>query len=420
MTDSPDRAATAPAFDVPRFDVLIVGGGLVGSSLACALEDSGLTVGLAEATAGQAQAAPSFDERNLALARASRNALTALGVWAHLASPPSAIERIHVSSRGDFGAVRLDAAAQGIDSFGSVVVARELGAALEARLAQLRSLRRFRPARLIAIETTDDRVVASLQTPDGELRIAARVIVGADGTESQVRSLLGIGAKREDYRQTLFVATVQTERPLQQIAYERFTDSGPVAMLPLGANRAGSICTVSSDAAAEIAGYDDDAYRDFLQQRFGWRLGRLQRVGKRSSYPLHQVCAETLVAPRAVLIGNAAQTLHPIGAQGFNLGLRDALTLAEELTAALREGRDPGDADVLARHAQRRQADRNETLEFSDGLVRVFANRSRTLRALRSLGFLALESVPGLAQGLASGAMGFRGDVPALARGGAA
>lgn len=405
---------------LPDYDVLIVGGGLVGSSLACALEGSGLRVAMAEASAGQAQAAPSFDERNLALARASRSALSALGVWRLIASTPSPIERIHVSSRGDFGTVRLVAAEQGLDCFGAVVVARELGAALEARLAQLASLTRLRPARLDAIRYAGAGVVATLCEGEAMREVSARVIVGADGTQSQVRALLGIGALREDYAQTLFVATVQAERPSAQTAFERFTECGPVAMLPLGGDRYGSICTVTATDAAGVAAMDDAAYRAFLQERFGWRVGRLLRVGQRSSYALQRVCADALVAPRAVLVGNAAQTLHPIGAQGFNLGLRDALTLAEELAAAQRDGRDPGDADVLARHARRRQADRAATLEFSDGLVKLFANRNGALRALRSLGLLAVERVPGLAESLAAGAMGYRGDVPALARGDAA
>jgi 2-octaprenyl-6-methoxyphenol hydroxylase len=398
-----------------RCDVLIVGGGLVGASLACALHGSGMRTVLAEATAGASAPAPSFDDRNLALARASRNALGALGVWKHLreASP---IERIHVSSRGDFGAVRLIAAERGLDSFGSVVVARELGAALEARLQQLDDLVRLRPARVAGLVSCADHVEARIDADGAAMQVHARLLVVADGTESGLRRELGIEVARHDYGQTLFVATVQPERAHAQTAFERFTDSGPVALLPLTQDRCGSICTVPSANADAIAAYDDDAYRDFLQQRFGWRLGRLLRVGKRSAYALQRVVAESLTAPRAVLVGNAAQTLHPIGAQGFNLGLRDALTLAEELAAARREGGDPGDPRVLARHVQRRREDRDATLAFSDGLVRLFSHRLAPVRALRSLGLVALERVPALGDALVAGAMGFRGDVPVLAR----
>lgn len=397
-------------------DVLIVGAGLVGASLACALHGSGLRVALAEATAGAAAPPPSFDERNLALARASRNALRALGVWSHLATAPGSIRRIHVSSRGDFGALRLDAAERGLDEFGAVVIARDLGAALEARLAALDGLERLRPVRVADVDVQADRVVVEIERGGERRSLSTRLLVAADGTESGLRSALGIGAERHDYGQTLFVASVQPGRAHAQTAYERFTDTGPVALLPRADGSCGAICTVATERAAEIAALDDDAYRDLLQDRFGWRLGRLGRIGRRSAYPLQRVVAQALAAPRAVLIGNAAQTVHPIGAQGFNLGLRDALTLAEELVVAHATGRDPGDADVLACYAQRRRVDRDATLSLSDGLVRIFANRLAPVRALRSLGLAALERVPGLADGLVAGAMGFRGDVPALCR----
>lgn len=397
-------------------DVLIVGGGLVGASLACALEVTGVRTVLAEAAPPVAPLPPSFDERNLALAAASVNALDALGVLRHLLSAPAPIERIHVSSRGDFGAVRMDARERGIDAFGQVVIARELGIALDARLGELRHVERLRPARVLSIETREDAVLAQVSDGSGQTRtLRTRLLVAADGTDSTLRSALGIGADSHDYAQTLFVSVIQAERDAARTAYERFTPDGPVAMLPLGGTRLGSVLTVARHDADAVAALDDAAYLDLVQQRFGWRLGRLQRVGRRHAYPLRRVCAERLVAPRAVLVGNAAQTLHPIGAQGFNLGLRDALTLAEVIVDNIAAHDDPGAAEGLERHATRRAADREQTMAFSDGLARLFSNTFARLRALRSLGLLALERVPGLDAGLVAGAMGFRGDVPALA-----
>jgi 2-octaprenyl-6-methoxyphenol hydroxylase len=397
-------------------DILIVGGGLVGASLACALHGSGLRVALVEASAGgQSAHPPSFDERNLALARASCNALTALGVWRHLASPPSPIERIHVSSRGDFGALRLVAAERGLDTFGAVVIARELGAALEARLDQLHDLGRWRATRVTDLQTHPDRIVARLERDGVSQIVATRLLVAADGTESGLRAQLGIAVERHDYEQTLFVATVQPERAHAQTAYERFTKTGPVALLPRAEGLCGSICTVARADAAQVRAFTDAQYRELLQRRFGWRLGRFGRVGRRSDYALQRVVAERLIAPRAVLVGNAAQTIHPIGAQGFKLGLRDALILAEAAIAAQRVHADPGAVAVLEGYAQRRRADREATLAFSDGLVRLFANRFAPLRMMRSLGMLALQAVPGLNDGLVAGAMGFRGETPALA-----
>jgi len=196
-------------------------------------------------------------------------------------------------------------------------------------------------------------------------------------------------------------------------AYERFSAQGPVALLPMSGGYYGALCGVASDDVLRVAALNDADYADYFQQRFGWRAGRVRRVGLRSHYPLIRVIAERLTAPRFVVMGNAAQTIHPIGAQGFNLGLRDALTLAECLANAA----DPGDAQTLVDYAQARAEDRTQTLAFSDGLARLTANESFPLRALRSLGLGMLGGLPGLRAPLVSGAMGFRGRVPNLARG---
>lgn len=403
------------------FDIVVVGGGLVGASLCCALEGSGLAVAQVEAVPRAAGVAPpSFDERNLALALASVNALKGLGVWRQLATAPAPIRQVHVSSRGDFGAVRLDAGRYHLEAFGAVLPARELGAALEARVAELSDTTVLRPARVEEVVVEDDAVALALSSGDGPRQLRTRLLVAADGTRSQLRGQLGIGVEERAYDQVLFVASAALERPHDNIAYERFTPEGPVALLPLSGERAGTVCTVPAAAAEAVAALDDDGYRDLLQSRFGWRLGRFGRIGRRSAYPLALVRAERLVAPRSVLVGNAAQTLHPIGAQGFNLGLRDALVLAEELaTARSKHGQaaDPGDPALLARHAARRAADRERTIAFSDGLVHAFRSSALPVRMLRSLAMVSLDRLPGLASGLVAGAMGYRGDVPRLAAG---
>lgn len=393
----------------PEFDILILGGGLVGSSLACALDGRGYRVGLIE-TSLPSISPPGFDERKLALAAASVNALTALGVLpgAALLSP---VRRIHVSRAGDFGAVRLEASDSGRASFGSVLPARELGMALEHRLRELVDLQILRPQTVTAVHAGPDCVTVQLRGELGERSVASRLLVAADGTRSFARDALGISVSVHDYQQTLLVCSIGTDRAADGSAYERFTEHGPVALLPMGRDF-GAICAVPAADADRILAMADADYASYFQQRFGWRAGRIYRVGQRSAYPVSRVLAERLVAPRAVLVGNAAQTIHPIGAQGFNLGLRDALTLAELLVGA-----DPGAEQLLMHYAAARAEDRERTLAFSDGLARLTANNSLPVQVLRSFGLLALAHVPGLSAPLVAGAMGFRGRVPKLARG---
>ena len=393
------------------FDILILGGGLVGCSLACALEGKGLRVGLLEATL-PTPAAASFDERRLALAAASLNALGALGVLRELPTPPAPIRRIHVSRSGDFGSVRMDAADSGREAFGGVVSARELGIALERRVAALADTRILRPCTVTAIGLQGDRRLVEAEQGGEALRLRTRLLVGADGTRSFLRTTLGIGAHGHDYGQTLFVCALATDRAADGTAFERFSDDGPVALLPMGRDY-GAICAVPAADAARVAALDDAAYAGYFQQRFGWRAGRVQRVGRRSAHAIASLVAERSTGERALLVGNAAQTIHPVGAQGFNLGLRDALALAELVDGTA----DPGSQALLEAHVAARREDRERTLAFSDGLARLTASRGLPARALRSLGLFALGNAPGLSAPLAAGAMGFRGQVPALARG---
>jgi len=403
----------APPSPHARHDIVIVGGGLVGASLAIALERTGLDVALVEATAGDLP--PVFDERNLSFAEATVNALAALGVLPKLVAPGAPIRRIHVSRRGDFGRVWLDAADYGREAFGQVVVARDFGLALEARLRELPRLTRYRPARFVGVDHGDDALHVRVAAEAGERTVAARLLVGADGTRSQVRAALGIDADEHDYAQSLLVARLASARDPDGTAYERFGDHGPIALLPRADRHFGAVMGVAADEADSFAALDDAAFLEQFQQRFGWRAGRFIRVGPRSRYPAISLRARSVLATRAVLVGNAAQTLHPIGAQGFNLGLRDALTLAELVA---RQPVDPGADGLLAAYTTMRREDRERTLVFSDGLARITSNPAGLLRPLRSAALLALDAAPSLQSALAGGAMGYRGEVPALCRAG--
>ncbi len=403
-------------------DVAIVGGGLVGASLAIALDRIGVRAALIEAT--PAGALPEvFDQRNLSFAEATVNALCALGVMERLRSPAGPIRRIHVSRSGDFGRVLMRAQDHGREAFGQVVVARDFGEALEARLGQCQRLVRYRPARFAGFDAPQTapaptpggpapRVLA-IEDAHGRRAIAAKLVVAADGTRSSVRAALGIDARERDYGQTLFVARVRAERAPDGTAYERFGPHGPTALLPRGDRHFGVIHAVAHAEADAVAALDEAGFLQRLQRAFGWRVGRFLACGPRSAYPIVGSVAAQTVAPRAVLVGNAAQTLHPIGAQGFNLGLRDALTLAEMIE---REGIDAVGGDLLARYARRREQDRARTLAFSDGLARWTASDAPLASGLRALGLFAVDRSPALQAALVGGAMGYRGDVPALCR----
>lgn len=358
-----------------------------------------------------------FDQRNLSFAAATVNALTALGVMQKLAMAPGPIRRIHVSRAGDFGRVQLEAADYDRPWFGQVVGARDFGQALEGRLQELPRLRRYRPMRFLGLgEVVDGYRQVRVADEAGERVLLARLVVGADGTTSGVRGALGIEVDRHDFQQTLFVARVRSQRAPDGTAWERFTDTGPTALLPRGDRHFGTVHGVARDQADAVMALDDAAWLQRLQNAIGWRAGRLLESGPRSAYPLIQVLARALAGERTVLLGNAAQTIHPLGAQGFNLGLRDALTLAELLEDA---HEDAGSDALLQAYVARREEDRRQMVAFSGGLARLTSNPAPLMRPLRSLGLVAAQraSVQSM---LVGGAMGFRGEVPRLCRGEAA
>jgi 2-octaprenyl-6-methoxyphenol hydroxylase len=398
------------------YDVAIVGGGMVGASLALGLAGTGREVLLIEGIAPGSASQPSFDERTTALGNASRRIFDALGVWHALSREASPIRTIHVSDAGRFGFARLNAAEQGIDAFGYVVPNRVIGAGLWLKLGSAPGVTLRMPARTHSVKITEDHVELSISGGKSEAveEIRARLVVAADGAHSSVRTAAGIGAGVEDYNQVAIVTTVTVDRPHAGTAFERFTPSGPLAVLPLHDGSMSVIWTVAPERAVEILALSDGAFLDALQSRFGWRAGRFLHVGRRASYPLQLTRANSPIARRAVLIGNAAQALHPVAGQGFNLGLRDAAMLAELVASA---SGDPGAPGLLERFAGWRAADRGGVIRFTDGLVRLFGDARPGVGLARDFGLLLFDLTPPAKSALARVSAGFAGPTPRLARG---
>lgn len=418
-----------------KVDIAIVGGGMVGASLALALRGLGVDVVVVEGVAPGSGAQPSFDDRTTALGNASRRIFESLGIWGDIAPQAAGIRTIHVSDAGRFGFARLRAEEQGIDAFGYVVANRVIGTALWGRLSALSSegiLVRV-PATAEDIEVSGDGAAFTLvggpsvraggggigdpAVGDGLVRerVEARLLVAADGAHSAVRAAAAIEADVEDYDQVAIVANVGADRPHDGTAYERFTAAGPLAVLPLYDGSYGVIWSCRPADAAGVLSLDDGSYLRELQARFGWRAGRFVRVGRRASYPLKLTRAVETTATRTVLIGNAAQALHPVAGQGFNLGLRDAAMLAEVIANA--DGGDAGAPELLRRFAEWRAADRGGVVRFTDGLVKLFGSSRPGAGILRNLGLLMFDLAPPAKSALARVSAGFGGPTPRLARG---
>ena len=409
---------TAPA--ASHCDVAIVGGGMVGASLALALAGSRLKVIVIEALAAGSAGQPSFDDRSTALGNGARQILQTLGLWNEIAPQVASIREIHISDAGHFGFARLDAAEHGLAALGYTVPNRQLGAALWRALERSPGIELVSPAHVVALQLGSEWAqltiagISGVSGVSGETReLQARLVVAADGAHSLVKQAAGIESSERDYQQVALVANLATDRSARGIAFERFTATGPLALLPLADGSYTVVWTLAPDVAQSMLAAGEDEFRRTLQHSFGWRAGQILRVGKRASYPLSLVSAQRLRAERVALIGNAAQSLHPVAAQGFNLGLRDAAMLAELVAAA----DDPGAEELLARFARQRAADRRGMITFTDQLVTLFSNRRGAAVAARDLGLLLFDLSRTAKGALSRLSWGFGGTLPRLSRG---
>jgi len=377
-----------------RVDIAIVGGGLVGGTLAVALARAGLEVALIERLAPSAQIDATFDGRASAIALAPQQMLASIGVWPLLADHATPILDIRVADGSSRLFLHYDSEEVGTPALGYMLENRHIRAGLFQAIKATPAIRLIAPAEVVDIETGTGRARAHLANGD---IVTASLIVGADGRTSGIRAKAGIGVDEWNYKQTGIVCTVHHERPHHNVAHEHFLPAGPFAILPLAGNRSSLVWTERADLAPGIVvlAQDKSAPDQFMREleaRFGDFLGTLTCEGPVWTYPLSMHLAHRAVSPRIALVGDAAHGLHPIAGQGFNLGLRDVAALAEVVTDAARLGLDIGDAAMLQRYADWRRLDTLVMLGVTDSLNRLFSNNIGPVRALRDLGLAAVNA----------------------------
>lgn len=398
--------------------LLIVGGGMVGLTLALMLAQQGLRVRLLEAVRypdapsdGQPTPYPaSFDARNTALSRRTVQIFSDLGLWPLLQQYATPILQVQISERGGFGKAQLNAAEEKVESFGQVIENAWLGRVLLAQVRNEPLIELIDGVSVTALSQEPQLVRVTAQREATTLHLQCPVLIAADGRDSFCRRALGVAATVHDYAQVALVTTVQTSAPHHQVAFERFTPEGPLALLPLPTDHRRSVVwTVPAGTEQQWLGEANDAhFLNALQQAFGGRAGQFVKTGARSCYALSQVLAERQAIGRVVLMGNAAHTLHPVAGQGFNLCIRDAQVLTRMLQQQQQQAADLGDAQMLKQYEASRLTDQKRVIRFCDSVVRGFSNHHPLLKLARNTGLLAFDVVPFAKQLVATYAMGLK------------
>ncbi|ENU91071.1 2-polyprenyl-6-methoxyphenol 4-hydroxylase [Acinetobacter vivianii] len=398
--------------------VIIVGGGMVGLSLALMLAKANIAVKLLEAVKypnyDDENVAPyhsSFDARNTALSRRSVQIYQKLGLWDALQQHATPILQVHITEQGSFGKARLVAEQEKVESFGQVIENAWLGRVLLTQVRQQPLIELIDGVQVTSLTQNEDEVhIEAMRNGEYIHSLKSKLVIAADGRDSFCRQAIGIGVDEHDYDQVAIVTTVQTSKPHQHVGFERFSALGPLALLPLpGEYRRSVVWPVKKGTEAEWLGEENDQhFLDALQETYGDRAGKFEKTGKRFSYPLAQVLAHKQAVGRVVLMGNAAHTIHPVAGQGFNLCLRDADVLVRFLMEQLAKSDDIGAPENLLAYEQSRLKDQQRVIKFCDSVVRGFSNQNPILKLLRNTGLIAFDVIPGVKPLVANYAMGLK------------
>ncbi|MDV2438964.1 2-octaprenyl-6-methoxyphenyl hydroxylase [Acinetobacter gerneri] len=403
--------------DLVTEKVIIVGGGMVGLSLALMLAKQKIQVQLLEAikypifeSEGEIPYHSSFDARNTALSRRSVQIYQQLGLWDLLQAHATPILQVHITEQGSFGKARLVAEEEKVESFGQVIENAWLGRVLLTEVRKEVLIELIDGVKVTELNQDQDQVHIEANRGEEALKLSAKLLIAADGRDSFCRQALGVGVDVHDYDQVAIVTAVQTSKPHQQVGFERFSPLGPLALLPLpGEYRRSVVWPVKKGAEHEWLGQENDQhFLDALQHTYGDRAGKFEKTGQRFCFPLSQVLAHKQAVGRVVLMGNAAHTIHPVAGQGFNLCLRDAFVLLRFITEQLEASEDIGQPEMLLAYEQSRLEDQKRVIKFCDSVVRGFSNSNPILKLIRNTGLVAFDVIPGIKPLVANYAMGLK------------
>ena len=407
------------------FDIVIVGGGLAGASLAVALVNTAYRVAVIEAIELKSNAQPSYDERTIALTYSAKHIFSQLGIWDDsIENEACALKSIHISNKGHFGKTRLDHKDAGTEALGYVIPTRALGQALTHKLTNAKNINLFCPYKAQTVDVSKTHATITIEKcavpPSGTSdarSLNAGLVVIADGGRSPLLNTMGFSSNSKTYPQSALLSIVKTSLPHQHKAYERFVENGPLALLPMNDQRFAVVWTLSPDELETVSRMSDDDYLAHLQSTFGTRAGLFSAPTPRKAYPLSKSCLTTPFSHRILALGNAAHTVHPVAGQGFNLGLRDVATLAEVLQQVSASEADIGSEVFLQGYADLRAEDTRQVARFTDGLLSIFNARSTLVQLGRNIGLTAVENLPFVKRALLKRTMGLGHHQPRLARG---
>lgn len=376
-----------------NYDIVIAGGAMAGMTLALALNESSqgkLKVAVVEAYKTEHSEHPGFDSRCIALSFGTVQVLQKYSLWKTIQPLATAIKFINVSDRHHAGMTDIRASDLSVDALGYVVELEHVGREFQKKVDKIDNIELICPDSVESIERSSDLVKVALSSGN---QFQAKLLVAADGAGSTCCELMSMTYSEHAFEQTAVIANVVPHQQHDHRAFERFTEYGPIALLPLSDNRMSLVWCMSPEQAQVVMTHSDEEFLAELQSEFGWRVGEFTQVGQRASYPLSLRSRVQNVSHRFAIVGNAAQTLHPIAGQGFNLGIRDVASLVEEVETYLE---DPGSYEVLARFRSRREDDRLSTIQLTSSLVHLFSNDLPALRVARNLGLFAMDNLPPL------------------------